>query len=135
MTGLSIKKVSGMANNKTRVCDTNVLIYFFAGNAKAGEIIAQSNIAVSSMTSIELQVNSRQTVKERDIINDFLGGVTLVETNLFINELAIKFRLTYNLLVPDAIIAATAKYLGASLATADASFFKIKEIEIIPFSK
>lgn len=59
----------------------------------------------------------------------------MIETNPFINDLAVKFRLTYNLEVSDAIIAATAKYLDASLVTSDAAFYKIKEREIIPFTK
>lgn len=59
----------------------------------------------------------------------------MIETNTFINDLAIKFRLIYNLKVPDAIIAATAKYLDDSLVTSDAAFYKIKEREIIPFTK
>ena len=51
------KKVCGMANSKTGVCDTNILIYFFFGNTNAGKIISQYNIAVSSMSYIDLQVN------------------------------------------------------------------------------
>ena len=129
------KKVSGMANSKTIVCDTNILIYFFSGNTNAGKIISAYNIAVSSMSYIELQANHNQTFKEREIVKDFLGGVSMIETNPFINDLAIKFRLTYNLKVPDAIIAATAKYLDASLVTSDAAFYKIKEIKVIPFTK
>lgn len=53
----------------------------------------------------------------------------------FINELAIKFRRTNYLKLPDAISAATAKYSGASLVSSDAALYKIKETEIIPFTK
>lgn len=69
------------------------------------------------------------------MIKDFLTGLTAFQTTPFINEVAIKFRLSYNLTVTDAIIAATAKYLDMPLITSDTAFFKIKEIEIIPFTK
>lgn len=71
--GWSIKKVSGMANNKTLVCDINVLIYFFSGNLNTREIISQFSIAVSSMSCIELQTIHNQTTKERNIIKRFFG--------------------------------------------------------------
>jgi len=64
-----------------------------------------------------------------------LSSVTPVQTNPLITELAIKFRLSYNLIVTDAVIAATAKYLDSPLVTYDAEFFKIKEIKVIPFIK
>ena len=124
-----------MAKDNNLVFDTNVLIYFFAGNANAGELIRKYNTLVSSITVIELLSGKRQTSKERDIIKDFLSSVTPVQTNPFVTDLAVKFRLSYNLIVTDSIIAATAKYLNSPLVTYDAEFFKIKEIEIIPFTK
>jgi hypothetical protein len=90
---------------------------------------------VSAITTIELLSGKKQTQKERELIKDFLDGLTPFQTTPFINELAIKFRLSYNLTVTDAIIAATAKYLDIPLITSDAAFFKIKEIKIIPFIK
>ncbi len=85
-----------MATNKTLVCDTNIFIYFFEGNLKAGEIFSNFNIAVSSISYIELLANNRQTEKEQDIVKDFLRSLSLIETNPFINELAIQFRRSYN---------------------------------------
>ena len=97
-----------MAKDNNLVFDTNVLIYFFAGNANAGELIRKYNTLVSSITVIELLSGKRQTSKERDIIKDFLSSVTPVQTNPFITDLAVKFRLSYNVIVTDSIIAATA---------------------------
>ena len=124
-----------MAKGRSVVFDTNVLIYFFAGNDNAGEAVRQYNTIISSITTIELLSGKKQTLKERELIRDFLEGVTPFQTTPLISELAIKFRLSYNLIVTDAIIAATAKYLDTPLITSDAAFFKIKEIEIIPFTK
>ena len=73
--------------------------------------------------------------ERREIIKDFLLSTTIIQTNMSICEKASKLRLNYAVKLPDAIIAATAEYLGLPLITADAAFFKIKEIEIIPFIK
>ena len=124
-----------MANSKTIVCNTNILIYFFSGNTNTKKIISVYNIAVFFISYILLQANQNQTFKEREIVTDFLGGDQIIEKIPFINDLAIKLRLTNYLKVPDAIIAATAKYPGASLASSDAALYKIKETEIIPFTK
>ena len=124
-----------MVKGKSVVLDTNVLIYFFAGNDNAGEAVRQYSNVISAITIIELLSGKKQTVKERELIKDFLTGLTAFQTTPFINEVAIKFRLSYNLTVTDAIIAATAKYLDMPLITSDTAFFKIKEIEIIPFTK
>ena len=124
-----------MAKDNNVVFDTNVLIYFFSGNENAGELVRKYNTLVSSITVIELLSGKKQTSKERDIIKDFLSSVTPVHTNPFITELAVKFRLSYNLIVTDSIIAASAKYLDSPLVTYDAAFFKIKEIKVIPFTK
>jgi len=43
----------------------------------------------------------------------------------------LKFRKEYNLKLPDAIIAATAKYINSSLITADKDFEKIKDSVIV----
>lgn len=68
-------------------------------------------------------------------MEDFLKSFTIIETNPLINKIAIDFRLQYSLDTPDSIIAATAKYQNIKLITADKIFFKVKEIEIIPFIK
>lgn len=87
-----------MVKGRSAVCDTNVLIYFFAGNNNAGEVIRQYNVVLSAISTIELLSGKKQTSKERELIRDFLGGVTSVQTNPIVNELAVKFRLSYNLI-------------------------------------
>jgi predicted nucleic acid-binding protein len=124
-----------MDSNNSLICDTNVLVYFFTGNAAAGKVVSQYNVVVSAITAIELLSSSRQSSVERELVKDFLSGITSVHTNPYIVDLAINFRLSYSLLVPDAVIVATAKYLEMPLVTSDTELFKIKEIEIIKFTK
>jgi len=124
-----------MVNKRLIVCDTNVLAYFFEGNKEAGKVINLNQVIISSVTFIEILGNKNIPVSRRDLMNDFLRSMVIVETNPIINNIAAEFKLLYSLQTPDAIIAATAKYQNSRLVTADKAFFKIKEIEIIKFSK
>src|SRR5690606_27651906 len=126
---------SVMVMDKSLVCDTNVLVYFIDGNIDAGKLFSEYNIIFSSITCIEVLSNKKLTSKRRDLLEDFIRTFTIIETSPLINKYAINFRVNYNLDTPDAIIAGTAKYLNAPLVTNDASFFSIKEIDLIPFPK
>ncbi len=85
-----------MAKFKTVVLDTNVLIYFFAGNENAGQIIQQYIPSISTTTKIELLSGKRQSAKERELTKDFLDGLSPIQTTPSVSNLAIKFRLSYN---------------------------------------
>ena len=124
-----------MNKEKSLVCDTNVLVYFIDGNIIAGKIFEENNIILSSISYIEILSNKKLTTERRKLLQDFLKTFTFIETSPLMNKLAINMRLNYGLNTPDAIIAATAKYLDLQMVTNDAAFFKIKEIEIIPFIK
>ena len=117
------------------VLDTNILVYFFDGNKSAGKLLSTIEYTISSVTYIELLSDFKTPFAKREIISEFLSNSTIIQTSPPICDLAADFRLNYNIKTPDTIIAATAKYLGIPLITADASFFKIKEIEIIKFTK
>jgi len=117
------------------VFDTNILIYFFDGNQNAAALLLQSEFFVSAMTHVELLSDLNTTPAKRALVKDLLSGITIIQTTPFICERAAKFRLSYALKLPDAIIAATALHLNFPLITGDSAFFKIKEIELIPFIK
>lgn len=120
---------------KELVFDTNILIYFFEGDEKAAKLLESNEFYISSMTYIELLSSLKMPPQRRVIIRDFLLASTVIQTNSDICDKAAKFRLSYSLKLPDATIAATAQYLGMPLYSADATFFKIKEIQVIPFIK
>ena len=122
-------------HKRSIICDTNIIAYFFEGNKEAGKIISISDVIISSITFIETLSNKKIPFSKRELMVDFLKSLTIIETNPFINKIAIDFRIQYSLDTPDAIIAATAKYQNIKLVTADKIFFKVKEIEIIPFIK
>ena len=117
------------------VLDTNILVYFFEGEDFVKEFIYQNEVAVSSITYIELLSNKKLTTGYREIVEEYLQTLFINQTSHFICETAIKFSLTYNIKAADAIIAATAKFLNLPLVTADTKLHIIKEIEIIKIHK
>lgn len=121
--------------NNRLIVDTNIIAYFFEGDKYAGKIILEKDYSISAVTYIELLSNLRYSKVHRSVIKDFLNTTPIIQTIPSICDIAIDIRLSYNIKLPDAIIAATAHYLDLPLMTADQSFFKIKEIEIIKFNK
>ncbi len=61
-------------------------------------------------------------------VRDFLTKITVVGLENNTKELAIAFRKNYKLKLPDAIIAATAKILNATLLTNDLKLTNLAEI-------
>ena len=117
------------------VFDTNILVYFFEGNIHAAKLLERLEYFLSSISYVEISSDLKTTPQKRQLIKDFLSATTIIHINTHICEITAKFRLTYAIKLPDAIIAATAQYAGFPLITADTAFLKIKEIEIIPFTK
>lgn len=124
-----------MGKSNSLLCDTNVLVYFVDGNINAGEYFQNYDITFSAITYIEVLSNNKLSTERRELLKDFLTTFTFIKTSPLINNLTVNMRLNYKLDTPDGIIAATAKYLDVPLLTYDSAFFKIKEIQVIPFSK
>jgi predicted nucleic acid-binding protein len=94
-----------------------------------------NEFCISAISQIEIVGFWKLSKASRESVKDFLSTLTVIQTNPTICDIASKLRLTYNIKTPDAIIAATAKYLGFPLLTADEELFKIKEIEVVQFFK
>ncbi len=124
-----------MANNASIICDTNVLAFFLDGDIEAGRIFEKNDVMFSSITYIEILSNKKLTSARRELLRNFLDAFTVIETSQIINSFSINMRLNYNLDTPDAIIATTVKYLNVPLITADSSFFKMKDINVVKFEK
>jgi predicted nucleic acid-binding protein len=71
------------------------------------------------ITEIELLSYPSLTPDEETQIRDFLTKITVVGIESNIKEVAITLRKQYRLRLPDAIIAATAQSLNATLFTND----------------
>jgi predicted nucleic acid-binding protein len=116
--------------------DSNVLIRYFNGESKIIEQLRTWRIdgrifVISSITTAETLSLKRLSVKDIQEIKEFLQTFVSVPFDDKIAQSAAYFRRTYNLEIPDAGIAATAKTLRLPLVTQDQQFKKIKEITVV----
>ncbi|MEW6491302.1 MAG: type II toxin-antitoxin system VapC family toxin [Cyanobacteriota bacterium] len=97
--------------------DTNVALYFLGG--RLANSLPSGQYFVSVITEIELLSYPSLSLDEETQIRDFLSKITVVGIESNIKELAIALRKQYRLRLPDAIIAATAQSINATLFTND----------------
>lgn len=97
--------------------DTNVVLYFLGG--RLANPLPLGQYFVSVITEIELLSYPSLTPDEETQMRDFLTKITVVGIESNIKEVAITLRKQYRLRLPDAIIAATAQSLNATLFTND----------------
>ncbi len=104
--------------------DTDVLIDVGRGIADAITSIQnaakRSPLVVSVITQMELYVGCRNSTELRQV-DRFLARFTIVPVNEQISDMAVDlvrhYRLSHGLLIPDALIAATALVLNEPLLT------------------
>ncbi|MEH1834016.1 MAG: type II toxin-antitoxin system VapC family toxin [Nostoc sp.] len=106
--------------------DTNVVLYFLGGRLVNPLPLGQ--YFISLITEIELLSYPSLSLEEETQIIDFLNKITIIGIDSNIKNLTIAFRKQYKLRLPDAIIAATAKSLNATLFTNDVRLVNLTEI-------
>jgi hypothetical protein len=106
------------------VMDTGILIDVSRGNEKAivylQNLTTNGSLAVSLITQMELLVGCRNK-QETVLLDKFLKRFQIIKLNEAISMIAVdllrQYRLSHGLLMPDALIAATALSLDSGLAT------------------
>jgi len=106
--------------------DTNIVLYFLGG--RLVNPLPSGQYFISVITEIELFSYPSLTLEEETQIIDFLNKITIIGIDSNIKNLTIAFRKQYKLRLPDAIIAATAKSLNATLFTNDVRLVNLTEI-------
>lgn len=120
-----------MGGNRLLV-DTNIILYALKGDDALTELIHDQDLYISFITRIELLSFPKIEVDGIKLIERFLEQVPVVESNPVINADAIVLRRKSGLEVPDAVIAASARFIGGRLLTADKDFKKVEEdIELL----
>jgi predicted nucleic acid-binding protein len=124
------------------VIDTNILIYHLAGvltdQAEASLADAlESGSYISIITRIELfgwRKHSSDSLKAAEVLLKSVSEIPLHEE---IIHLCISFRQNYPIKLPDAIIAATARYAKVPLMTRNMTDFeRVPELKMVdPFSQ
>jgi len=107
--------------------DTNIILYALKGDVALAELIHDQDLYISFITRIELLSYPKIDPESIDLIERFLKQVPVIESNPVINADAIVLRRKSGLEVPDAIIAASARFIGSRLLTADKDFKKAEE--------
>jgi predicted nucleic acid-binding protein len=115
------------------LCDTNVFIHFFNGNEETIAIFEKfgdKRVLIPSVTVMELY----QGMGNKTELNNMkkkIKNYSILHFNTDVSRLAIeysnKFRLSHNLQIPDAIIAASAVTFQLPLFT-----YNLKDFDYIP---
>jgi len=120
--------------------DSNILIYFITASAPNEVLIKIKKILMSSftlsiITKIEVLGWNKHTKESYTMTDDLLKYGTIIPVDEAISAYAIDLRRKVNIKLPDAVIAATAISLSATLVTRNCKdFHSITGIEIInPF--
>lgn len=115
------------------LCDTNIFIHAFNGDAKtisALPSIDYDNILLSSITVMELY-QGMGNKKELQEMKKKIKYYDVIEVDAEISKLATQlidqFNLSHGLLIPDAIIAASAVVHQIELFT-----YNVKDFQFIP---
>jgi predicted nucleic acid-binding protein len=100
------------------------------------EMIDGQDLYISFITRIELLSFPKIDKAGIELIERFLEQVPVIESNPLINADAMGLRRKSGIEVPDAIIAASARFLGVRLMTADKDFKKVEqEIDLLLYRK
>ena len=111
------------------VLDTNVVLYHLANRLAAD--LPEGPICVSVISEIELLSYPGLASAEEKQIEAFLAKVNVIELSDAVKREAIKLRKTRKLKLPDAIVAATAKTLAATLLTNDKALSSVSGLTCV----
>ncbi len=109
-------------NGLSYLLDTNIIIGLLKGKSEAiAELIGIgfTNCAFSAITRIELLSYQSLTENEAQLIRRLLKPMTYLAISPAIEDMTIEFRQQFQVKLPDAIIAATAKVHKLHLLTLD----------------
>lgn len=116
--------------------DTNIILYALKGDNALTDLIDGQELFISFVTRIELLSFPKIDAAGIELIERFLQQVPVVESSPVINADAIYLRRKSGLEVPDAIIAASARFLGVRLMTVDKDFKKVEEeLDLLLYTK
>ncbi|WP_316806337.1 type II toxin-antitoxin system VapC family toxin [Pedobacter agri] len=112
------------------VADTNFLINVHEGLEKT-EPFLDGTAIVSVISEIELLGWHLLKEDDKRSLELLLDDCVIIELNNEIKTIAISLRQQFKVKTPDAIIAATSKFLQLPLVTSDKGFKSIPDIELI----
>lgn len=111
--------------------DTNIVLHVLKGNEGLNNLLDDQDLYLTQISQLELLSYPKITEAETLSIQRFIAQMPIVEINATIMQETIRLRKTYNIGLPDAIIAASALFLDIPLITTDKGFKRVEqEIEL-----
>ena len=121
-------------NGTKIVLDTNIILYLLDGNKELAVILNEMEIFVSIITEIELLGYQEISDLEKSKVKLFLSECQIIPLNVEIKNICVEFKQNHKIKTPDAIVAATPRYLGIPLFTADKGFNKLPNLDAIIYN-
>lgn len=118
-------------SGRNYLVDTNVLIQLGNGDEVITDFLQEKIVFLSFISEMELLSKPGLSTEHVKLLQSLVNSCVLVEFNHEIKSEAIKLRRSHRLKLPDAIVAASAKYLRLPLLTADKDFQKISGLELL----
>lgn len=109
-------------NGSKALLDSNVIILASKQEIDIERLLSEyDEFYTSIITFMEVYGFAFENIAEKDLIDEMFGNLDIIEVNLTIAKQVINYKKgkTKKIKLPDAIILATAKYLGADLITDD----------------
>lgn len=113
--------------------DTNTALYLLKGDEVLKQYLQDKIFYVSCINEMELLGFGGIEKSEEMAIQFFLEECSVIDINQGIKNITISLRRQYKLKLPDAIVAATAIFLGIPLISADKHFGKITELTFVQY--
>jgi predicted nucleic acid-binding protein len=122
-------------NGSTLLLDPNIALYLLSGDRTIADLLHNKTIFISFITELELLGYTNLTLEEQKQVENFLAEAIIVDVTSEIKRIAITFRKSSKIKLPDAIIAASSTYLNIPLLTADKELAKLTGTTIILYEK
>ncbi|MBF9223195.1 type II toxin-antitoxin system VapC family toxin [Hymenobacter ruricola] len=110
--------------------DTNFAVYHLGGHRCVRPYLAAA-LAVSVVTELELLSKPGMPTAEVAAAELYLETCEIIDLTAPVKAAVIGLRRQYRLKLPDAIVAATAQWLGVPLLTADKGFVRIADLDVV----
>lgn len=109
------------------VLDTNIILYFLGG--RLAEPLPAGTYTISVISELELLAYPGLVSSEEQRVRAFLADIAVTDLTQPIKHHAVDLRKRYGLKLPDAIVAATALALKATLLTNDQRLLTLTDVE------
>lgn len=123
-----------MSGNKF-LLDTNAVLYIVNGDKVLADLLNEQQLYISIVTEMELLSYREITLKEKQIIKNFLADFIVVNIDDEIKILTIETKKRTHLKLPHSIIAATALALNIPFVTSDKQFKTVEDLNLLLYEK